>query len=228
MALIEKAKGRREGQSPSGYTRLFGIDALGRLMSRIQGTVISSGTELEKLIWERVQQIDDLDKFIAETIHTIKDGIWVANKWQIKKSKTIQSRYEPDFLAIDLKSRFCYVIEVKDGDTFDTKKASGEHTTLHNFTNDVSEACPFSFRIYLCSFNATTIDEIYNGLKKKFAKTELMTGKALCTLLDIDYDEIVKVRTSDQQSNLEHFVKELLSIDTIRNMIVKFLKNFTP
>ena len=53
MARIENAKGRRENQAPSGYTRLFGIKELGQLMSRIQGTVISSGTELEKLIYER-------------------------------------------------------------------------------------------------------------------------------------------------------------------------------
>lgn len=228
MALIEKAKGRREGQSESGYTRLFGIDALGNLISRIQGTVISSGTELEKLIWERVKQVSDLDKFIAETIHATKDGIWVAKKEQVKHSKTIQSHYEPDFIAFDLNKRICYVIEVKDGDQFDTKKASGEHKTLHDFTTDIASALPFSAQIYICSFNAKTKEEIYHGLKKKFSMAEIITGKELCYLFGIDYDEIVKVRTSDQQGNLEYFVKALLSISIIRNMVVKFLKTFQP
>ena len=92
MALIEKAKGRRENQSPSGYTRLFGIAALGQLMSRVQGTVISSGTELEKLIWERVNRIEDLDRFIADvTNRKGEDRIYVASKWQVKKSKSINS-----------------------------------------------------------------------------------------------------------------------------------------
>ena len=33
-------------------------------MSRIQAAVISSGSELEQLIWDRVVQIDDLDHFL--------------------------------------------------------------------------------------------------------------------------------------------------------------------
>jgi len=227
MALIEKAKGRREGQTASGYTRLFGIDALGNLISRIQGTVISSGTELEKLIWERVKQISDLDKFIAETLNTPKDGIWVANKKQVKNSKLISSNYEPDFIAFDLNKRICYVIEVKDGDQFDTKKASSEHKTLHDFITGC-EALPFSKQVYICSFNAKTKEDIYKGLKSKFSKTEILTGKELCGLFEIDYDEIVKIRTSDQQGNLEYFVKALLNINPVRNMIVKFLKTFQP
>lgn len=225
MALIEKAKGRRPGQSPSGYTRLFGIDALGNLMSRIQGTVISSGTELEKLIWERVKQIPDLDKFIVETINTPRDGIWIAKKEQVKHSKIIHSQYEPDFIAFDLNKRICYVVEVKDGDQFDTKKASGEHKTLHDFITGC-EALPFSKQVYICSFNAKTKEDIYLGLKKKFSMTEILTGKELCGLFGIDYDEIIKIRTSDQQGNLEYFVKALSSIGTIRRMIVKFLQNF--
>ena len=151
MALIEKIKGRRDNQPPSGYTRLFGAGALGNLMSRVHGATISAGTELEKLIWAHVKQIDDLDRFIAESLDGIGEGIFVANKKQVKKSKTINSKYEPDFLGFDLTKRLCYIIEVKDGDQFDTKKASGEHTTLHNFTNDVSSALPFSTRTILTS-----------------------------------------------------------------------------
>jgi hypothetical protein len=99
MALIEKAKGRREGQSPSGYTRLFGIPELGDLMSRIQATVISAGNELENLIWERVTRIDDLDSFLTKTLNSGEDEIYVARKKQIKDSKIISSTYEPDFVA---------------------------------------------------------------------------------------------------------------------------------
>src|SRR3989344_8513583 len=99
MALIEKAKGRRENQSPGGYTRLFGLERLGNLMSRIQGAVISSGSELERLIWERVNQVDDLDTFLDRTIHGGEDKIFVAIKKQIKLSTKIHSKYEPDFIG---------------------------------------------------------------------------------------------------------------------------------
>lgn len=223
MALIKNAKGRRAGQAPSGYTRVFGIEELGNLMSRVQGTVISAGNELEKLILERCKTIDDLDTFVAN-LSSREAGVFVATKAQVKKSKSINSRYEPDFLAFDLVKRVCYVIEVKDGDQLDTKKASGEHTTLKNFTNDVSQALSFSFEIYICGFNANTKEEIWHGIKKKFALSEILTGKELCVLFNIDFNEIIKIRTADQQSNLEYFIEEMLKIPNIKNMINKRLK----
>src|SRR3989344_5515061 len=177
MARIENAKGRRENQTPSGYIRVFGIKELGNLMSRVQGAVISAGTELEKLILERATQIENLDEFLTKTLHQKKAGIWVASKKQVKESKVINSSYEPDFLAFDLIARKCYVIEVKDGDQFDTKKSASEHKTLHDFTNQVSWALSFSFQIYICSFNANTREEVYNGLKRKFSMDEVLTGK---------------------------------------------------
>ncbi len=196
-------------------------------MSRVQGTVISSGTELEKLIWERVNQVQDLDKFIADvTARAGEDKVYVASKWQVKKSKSINSTYEPDFLAFNPKKLECYIVEVKDGDTFDTKKAAGEHTTLKNFTNDIAQGLPFSTKVYLCAFNAATKQEIYTGLKAKFSMDEILTGQELCALFNIDYGEIVKIRTNDQQSNLDYFVKEIIKIDSIRAMIVKRLQQF--
>jgi hypothetical protein len=220
MALLKNAKGRRENQSPSGYIRVFGVHELGNLMSKVQGTVISAGSELEKLIMERCRKIPDLDKFVAD-LDAKNEGTFVATKNQVKQSKSINSKYEPDFLAFDLVLRKCYVIEVKDGDQFDTKKASSEHITLHNFTNDISQALSFSFQIYICSFNASTKQEIYDGLKHKFNMDEILTGRELCELFAIDYDEIVKIRTSDQQSNLEYFIEELLKMPVIKNMIIK-------
>jgi len=46
MALISKAKGRGENETPSGYGRLFGNRQLGMLMSKVQSAVISTGNEL--------------------------------------------------------------------------------------------------------------------------------------------------------------------------------------
>lgn len=226
MALIEHAKGRRAKQSPSGYTRLFGIAELGNLMSRVQGATISAGTELEKLIWERVRQIEDLDKFIEETRgQTDKTGYWVACKKQVKESQIISSKYEPDFLAFDVSNRICYPLEVKDGDQFDTKKASGEHTTLHNFSTDVANTLPFSVKIYLCAFNARTRDEIFHGLKGKFGKDQLLTGKEFCDLFGVDFEGINKIRTSDHQSNLDYFINAELEIPAIKAMILKRLNS---
>jgi hypothetical protein len=71
-----------------------------------------------------------------------------------------------------------------------------------------------------------TREEIYHGLKAKFSRDEVLTGRELCTLLDIDYDEIVAVRQQDQQRNLEYFITELLKIVDIRRMIVRILQTF--
>jgi hypothetical protein len=224
MALIENAKGRRADQSPSGYTRLFGVPALGNLISRIQAAVISSGSELEQLIWDRVVQIGDLDYFLKTTLHSEEDRVFLARKQQIKTCKTIGSEYEPDFLAFHPFTRNCYIVEVKDGDQFDTKKAAGERQMLGNFRADISHSVPYMTRIYLCSFNSPTKEEVYRGLKRKFQMTELITGRELCDLFRIDYDSIVEHRQKDQRGNLEYIAHELLAIDGIREVVLKSIE----
>lgn len=47
MAKLKDAKGK---DSSGGYTRLFDDTAVGRLMSRVHGAVISAGNELEGMI----------------------------------------------------------------------------------------------------------------------------------------------------------------------------------
>jgi hypothetical protein len=219
MALIENAKGRRADQSPSGYTRLFGVPALGNLISRIQAAVISSGSELEQLIWDRVVQIGDLDHFLKTTLHSEEDQVFVARKQQVKSCKTIKSEYEPDFLAFHPLTRNCYIVEVKDGDQFDTKKAAGERQMLANFRTDISHSVPYITRVYLCSFNSLTKEEIYRGLKRKFQMAELVTGRELCDLFRIEYESMVTHRLKDQQANLEYLAHELLTIEGISEML---------
>ena len=82
MALIKNRKGRKDG----GDSRLFGNTEIGELISRVQAAVISTGTELERIIKNEVQQIKikSLDDFL---------------KQQIKKSHTLNfAESEPDFV----------------------------------------------------------------------------------------------------------------------------------
>ena len=53
---------------------------------------------------------------------------------------------------------------------------------------------------------------------------EILTGKELCILFKIDYNEITKVRTAEQQTNLEYFVEELIRISGVKYMLIKKLK----
>ena len=220
MAKIRDAQGRREDQSPSGYSRLFGNIELGNLMSRVQGAVISAGTELERLILERCQRIPDFDDFVTD-LDNRSPGIFVATKNQIKRSEIVESKFEPDLMAFDLERRICHVIEVKDGDQFDTKKSEGERITLHAFVDDVASVLPFSFKIFMCSFNAPSKDAIYQGLKHKFELEELMTGRELCDLLGIDFDELCETRKSDQEDNIDYFIEQLKSIPDIAKKLDK-------
>lgn len=75
---------------------------------------------------------------------------------------------------------------------------------------------PFLLK-YPCvpSFNAPSKEAIYNGLKRKFPLNELMTGRELCNLLRINYDEIRETRKQDQEDNIDYFVEQLKNIPEI-------------
>ena len=105
------------------------------------------------------------------------------------------------------------LIEIKDGDTFDTKKVAGEvesllivkeHLIKNRKIKDVS--------VYYCSFNARDKKQIENGTKNLLPENSAMTGKELCELLGLDFDKIVQERKSQQKENFDYFMKELKKI----------------
>lgn len=216
MALIENSKGREEG---GGYERLFGDQQLGHLLSRIQATVISSGTELEKLIVSRASTIDDVDNFL---LNLPVNGVFLASKAAIKKSK-LKSDKEPDILIfkVDPLTRHCYIIELKDGDNFDTKKAAGEVALLKAFQNHLSSKIPFTTSLHICMFNQLDKEKIVAGFKRTITLGMAMTGQELCTLLGIEYDEIISSRTHEQKKNMAYFVNQLLEVEVVKKMIEK-------
>lgn len=59
---MAKIRGRIPKESSGGYACVFGNEALGELMSKVQGTVISTGSELERLIQEYTKQADAKEK----------------------------------------------------------------------------------------------------------------------------------------------------------------------
>ena len=116
MALISKAKGRGEDETPSGYERLFGNRQLGMLMSRVQSAVISTGNELESMIASEIEDTKgiSIQKVNKENrvFNGIKDGHDIIIDCVVEKEGKIR------------------LIEIKDGDTFDTKKVAGEVASL--------------------------------------------------------------------------------------------------
>lgn len=223
MALIKKGKGRKDG----GYSRLFGNIELGHLISRVQSAVISAGTELEQIIKKEVTLIDNLDTFLKKDI--MPDGIFVADKRKMKNCKALDfSGSEPDFIIFKRrnKQQKCHLIELKDGDSFDTKKSAAEHQAMHLFISKNAQHLPFIVKSHFCCFNQNDKTEILKGFKNKISKEEAMTGKEFCELLEIDYNAIVKKRNKDASKNLEYFLSEITKIEVVKNWLKKFFSQY--
>jgi hypothetical protein len=222
VALISKRFGRNDG----GYTRLFGDSQLGSLISSVQSAVIASGNELEKLIIDRAPIIPDVDKFLQQDIYP--EGVFVATKAAIKRCETIDTvSAEPDFVVFERrdKRQHCYIIELKDGDAFDTKKAAGERESLHRFVNVIAPLVRFTISVHFCSFNQDGRQAIVDGFKRRITLQEAMTGKEFCDLLGIDYNEIVCLRREHQKVNFHDFIARLLVISSTREEIERQLSD---
>lgn len=216
MALIKDAQGRYEG---SGYVRLFGDPDIGRLVSRVHSTLISSGTELERIIKSKVELIPNLDEFLKQDI--MPDGVFVADKAEIKKCKTLDfAGSEPDFLVFKRRQgqQKCHVVELKDGDSFDTKKASAEHRAMHSFISKNGARTSYRMQAHFCCFNQNDRQAIIKGFKSVLAPEEAMTGREFCELLELDYMEIIKARATQGEENVRYFLTELVKIDSVRKV----------
>lgn len=237
MALIEKGnKGREDG----GYTRLFGDAALGALFSRIHGTSISAGTELEKLVQKHaaVMSAAQLGEFLQ---NQLANGVYLLTKDLIKKhiNPIIQAVKEPDFLVIVVVQAKVMVVEMKDGDTFDTKKAQGEVQSAKDFVSKLSAYLlqknihykaaphlpgqPYTVEYKFCCFNQSDKAKIVAGMKNAITKQQAMTGEEFCNLLKISRTTIVQQRQSDAAKNLSFFVDQMLAIPTVRSEILSRL-----
>ena len=218
MARIRGRKGRPDG----GYTRLMGDEDLGALLSKVHGAVIAAGSELERMVLARANMIDDLDEFLK--LDLFPEGVHVASKQQIKKSSTLNyAGSEPDLMVVRRsKTQIdCFVVELKDGDAFDTKKAAAEQRSLHSFIARNTPVLPGYYYVHarVCSFNQDDRDVIYAGFKGKVPPDEIMTGREFCALLGLDYDDIRETREADQEDNLAFFIEELLEIAAVKSLI---------
>jgi len=221
MAKIKNANPR--GVS-GAYNRLFGNSQLGMLISKVQSTVISAGSELERIIHSKVRKVDDLDSFLQQDI--MPEGVFLATKQQLKKSEMLDFHgAEPDFIIFKRRynKQSCHIVELKDGHVFDTKKASAERQSVHRFVERNGRHLPYVISIHFCAFNQNDRQTIWEGFKKKINYEETMTGREFCTLLEIDYDEIVEMRKRDAEENVMYFINELLKIPKIRQIVESIL-----
>lgn len=220
---IENAKGRTDGNS--GFIRVLGSVGLGQLLSRVQATIISNGTELERMIVSKSDIISNIEDFIDKaTVGEQNDGVYLCRKDTIKKAGRYQVHgikgIEPDLLIFIVeRKRLCKVIELKDGDAFDTKKAQGEREHLELFSKTFGSMIPFVTQYYICCFNQENKDVIKTGFKNEFSEEHIMTGSELCEILGIDINEIKESRQQDTKANFDYFIDQILSIPEVREAI---------
>lgn len=223
MPKIKEAKPKNIS---GGYQRLFGIPRLGMLMSKVQSTVISAGSELERIIYSEVKTIDDLDTFLHQTV--MPDGVFLVAKREFKRCKRLDfSGSRPDFIIFKRRRnrQRCHIVELKDGHVFDTKKADSERRAIYSFVKRNRESLQdYVISTHFCAFNQSDPQVIWEGFKKKINYEEAMTGREFCELLEIDYDAIVEMRQQDTEENVMYFVTELLKIKQVRQIIENILQ----
>ena len=166
--------------------------------------------------------INDLDGFLSNGA----DGVFIADKSVIKKSSRIQfPGAEPDYLIFvkDAARRECVVLELKDGDQFDTKKSAGEIGSLTAFSTNVGSTLPYATTIKVCSFNQEDKPTIVAGFKQAIDEDMAWTGREFCTLMGFDYDAIVSERVRDADANRRFLVEQMLSISPLRQIAIRML-----
>ncbi len=112
-------------------------------------------------------------------------------------------------------------MELKDGDTFDTKKSLAEKEMLQLFVNHLAPKIPFRTKFYICCFNQLNKEKIVTGFKNVFIIDEVMTGKELCDILGIDYGAIVKMRRDDAVDNFKYVVEKMFEIKKVRSQFAE-------
>ncbi len=228
---MAKIRNSNPKQSGGGYERLVGDKDMASIFTKAQSTVISNGTELEKIISNRSNTITDLDAFIDDCDNgTVADGSYLCTKKVVKASSYKLAGHEPDFIAftVNKAKNICYVVELKDGDAFDTKKSLAEKEMLELFVNHLAPKIPFRTKFYICCFNQSDKDKIVTGFKNVFTIDEVMTGREFCDILGIDYDAIVKMRRDDTSDNFKYVVEKMFEIKEVRSQFSQKQRKHTP
>lgn len=227
MAKIRNSKPKK---TSGGYERLLGNKELASIFTKAQSTVISNGNELEKMITARAKNIEDLDEFMKNVNSgQACEGVFLCTKKVTKKSSYRLIGHEPDFLVFSIKpeGKVAYIIELKDGDAFDTKKSTVEKNSLQQFMTHLGARIEFRTCYKICAFNQLDKEEIVSGFKNKFSIDDVWTGKDFCDILGIDYEKIINIRKIDTLDNYEFVIETLAKNKDIQNKVLENIGKVT-
>lgn len=219
---MAKIRNSNPQNSSGGYERLLGNKELADIFTKAQSTVISNGTELENIITSRANNIEDLNIFMENVENgDMENGVFLCTKKVTKKSRYKLDGHEPDFLifSIQPQGKVAHVIELKDGDTFDTKKSAGEKESLKAFMMHLGSMIEFRTDYKICAFNQLDKDKIVVGFKNQFSIDEVWTGKDFCDVLGIDYEEIIQQRRDDTIDNYLFVIDALAEMEDVQKKV---------
>lgn len=153
--------------------------------------------------------------------------MYIIRNKEIRKSKVFKELgVIPDFLVFVIKGNknHCYVVEIKDGHAFDTKKSDAEKRVLDKCKDKIYSEFKYTVSSHICCFNQNSRKAIVRGFKNKITFDQALTGREFCDILEIDYDYIVDHRKQDQNDNVEYFLSELIKIDRVRKILKNLLE----
>jgi|TARA_Y100000310_G_scaffold240067_1_gene243856 hypothetical protein len=235
MALIKNSnpKGNIED---SGYYRLTGDKILALLLQKSQSTVITNGIELEHYIESyctyKVYKTEYTNispktgnlvktRFKLEgttpTIDTIlekyNDGencffpkIKISKEELKKYGIELTSKNKIELDGVWIVDGIIYIIEMKDGSDFDTKKSDGEIKTF-KLVKRLFKGYDFQINIVLWNLKDIT----NNSVKSLEAKKYITNGKTFSETVGLDFDKINIERKKDQEENKKWI------LETIKN-----------
>ena len=148
-------------------------------------------------------------------------GVYLCTKKVIKKSNYKLEGHEPDFIIFIVQSegKVAHIIELKDGDTFDTKKSAGEKESLKVFKMHLGSMIEFRTDYKICTFNQLNKEKIVAGFKNQFTLDEVWTGKYFCDVLYINYEEIINQRRDDTIDNYLFVIEALAEMEDIQKKV---------
>ncbi len=226
MTKIKQNSGRKDDLS--AYSRVFGHAEIGKLFSRVHATAIRAGNDLEDILINKAphkMEFSDFEVLLQNS--ALAPAFSQSSKLVIYKLPKIEKR-QGDLLIFDNPQKKGLVIEVKEGDTFDTKKSSGELESLAFLANYYTQLIGYKVDYAFSSFYVPDRQAIVVGTKSRFDVTHALTGRELCKLIDISFEEVVEERKEDQKYNLEFFLREMLKMSDIRLEVNTILKEINP
>lgn len=218
MTRLSDAVMKKKHKTSGSYGRLFDDEKIGLVMSDVQSTAIRNGNELEKLIERYSNPLTNNDTFnLINEIKagTIQNGTYLLSKNSYRGTTIAIPNHEPDYIVVrmnDVNVKIV-VVEMKDGDDFDTKKSNGELETLTACKDFIESNFAISTDYALCCFNQKSRLNIVRGLKNRFDEAHVMTGNEFCELVGIEYEAIINERKSDAADNIMELARRLADCD---------------